>query len=71
MNISEIALELVNHFDKSQSKTAKALKVSQPTVSGWVRGEHGMSAAVALRAEIITGGKFKAVCLCPDLNVAA
>lgn len=57
---------LVSHFD-TQVKTAELLKVDQATVSGWVRGKHGMSPAVALRAEKLTEGKFTAVQLCPSV----
>ncbi|UTA78991.1 helix-turn-helix domain-containing protein [Halomonas sp. XH26] len=57
---------LVDHF-KTQTKAAEALGVDQTTVSGWVRGKHGMSPAVALRAEKITEGKFKAAELCPSV----
>ncbi|MBT2773820.1 helix-turn-helix domain-containing protein [Halomonas sp. ISL-60] len=57
---------LVNHFE-TQTKAAVALGVDQTTVSGWVRGKHGMSPAVALRAEKITGGQFKAADLCPSV----
>ncbi|GAA0586458.1 Cro/CI family transcriptional regulator [Halomonas salifodinae] len=56
--------KLVEHFD-TQTNAAAALGVDQTTVSGWVRGKHGMSPAVALRAERLTEGKFKASELCP------
>tara|TARA_R110000851_G_scaffold97963_2_gene212171 strand:- start:57529 stop:57744 length:216 start_codon:yes stop_codon:yes gene_type:complete len=61
---------LVNHFG-GQVKTAEKLKVSQATVSGWVTGQHGMSAFTALRAEAATSGEFKAFDLCPDLATAS
>ena len=57
---------LVEHFG-TQKKAAKAIGVEQGTVSGWVRQKHGMSPIAALRAEEVTGGKFSAVALCPDL----
>ena len=57
---------LVEHFG-TQKKAALALGVEQGTVSGWVRQKHGMSPIAALRAEEVTGGKFSAVALCPDL----
>lgn len=60
---------LVDHFG-TQTKTAERLGVDQGTVSGWVRGKHGMSAVTALRAEAETDGAFKAVDLCPDLRRA-
>lgn len=58
--------KLVEHFG-SQSATAAALKVKQSSVSGWVRGLHGCSAEVALRAEIETAGKIRARDLRPSL----
>src|SRR5690554_3493532 len=64
MNIYE---RLVKHF-KGQMKTASALGVEQGTVSGWVRGKHGMSPLTALRAEQLTAGQFKATDLCPSLR---
>ena len=67
MNIYQ---KLVEHFG-TQQKVAEALRLDQGTVSGWVRGKHGMSAVSALKAEAITEGKFKAVELCPDLLRAA
>ncbi|MFI8748873.1 YdaS family helix-turn-helix protein [Vreelandella lionensis] len=56
-------------FFGNQIKTAELLKVDQATVSGWVRGKHGMSPAVALRAEKLTEGKFTAAQLCPSVFV--
>ncbi|KJZ10433.1 regulatory protein [Halomonas sp. S2151] len=56
--------QLVDHFG-TQTKAAEALGVDQTTISGWVRGKHGMSPAVALRAEKLTSRKFKAADLCP------
>ena len=67
MNIYQ---KLVEHFG-TQQKVAEALRLDQGTVSGWVRGKHGMGAGSALKAEAITEGKFKAVELCPDLLRAA
>ena len=67
MNIYQ---KLVEHFG-TQQKVAEALRLDQGTVSGWVRGKHGMSPVSALKAEAITEGKFKAVELCPDLLRAA
>ncbi|WP_342446948.1 transcriptional regulator [Cobetia amphilecti] len=58
---------LVDHFG-TQAKAADALGVYQGTVSGWVRGKHGMSPVLALRAERLTLGKFKAEKLCPPLD---
>jgi DNA-binding transcriptional regulator YdaS (Cro superfamily) len=58
--------KLIDHFG-SQQATATALGVKQGTVSGWVRGIHGVSADVALRAEIATAGKVKSFELRPSL----
>jgi DNA-binding transcriptional regulator YdaS (Cro superfamily) len=60
---------LIDHFD-GQTSTGKALGVSQPTVYGWLAGKHGMSPVVALRAQSVTKGKFRAVDLCPALAAA-
>lgn len=61
--------KLVEHFG-SQSATAAALDVKQGSVSGWVRGIHGCSAEVALRAERLTNGEIRAVELRPSLSSA-
>ena len=57
---------LVSHFG-GQHKTAEALGCSQPGVWKWVRGKANMSAPLALKAERLTSGKFKATELCPAL----
>ncbi|MDT8894215.1 hypothetical protein RSO41_06065 [Halomonas sp. I1] len=41
--------------------------MNQGAVSNWVRGKHGMSPVVAMRAESLTGGAFKAAELCPQV----
>lgn len=66
MNQTCIFQGLVSHFG-TQIKAAASLQVDQATVSGWVRGKHGMSPAVALRAEQLTRGKFTAAQLCPSV----
>ncbi len=58
--------QLVEFFG-GQTATGSALEVNQSTVSNWVRGKHGMSPVVALRAERVTGGKFTAAQLCPEV----
>jgi len=58
---------LVEHFG-GQVATAKALKVSQANISGYVSGRWNMSEVVAMRAEQATEGKFKAIDLCPSLK---
>ncbi|EXF95774.1 regulatory protein [Pseudomonas fluorescens HK44] len=62
--------KLVDHFG-SQMATAAALGVKQGTVSGWVRGLHGCTAEVAMRAEIATAGAIKARDLRPSIPVLA
>jgi DNA-binding transcriptional regulator YdaS (Cro superfamily) len=66
MKPKSIIQQLIEHFG-GQVKTAVTLGVKQPTVSGWLRCDHGMSAVTALKAEKLTGGQFKAVDLCPKL----
>jgi len=66
MNQTSTFQSLVGFFG-TQIKTAELLKVDQATVSGWVRGKHGMSPAVALRAEKLTNGSFTAAQLCPSV----
>jgi transcriptional repressor of cell division inhibition gene dicB len=62
--------DLVAHYG-GQRLAATALGVSQPTVSAWLNGGHGISARKALAIEIKTGGLFKAVELCPYLDPAS
>lgn len=62
--------KLVDFFG-SQNATAAALGVKQGTVSGWVRGLHGCTAEVAMRAEIATSGAIKARDLRPSIPVLA
>lgn len=59
--------EVVAHFG-SQTLTAKALDVEQPSVNAWLKGKTKMSEKTALRAEFATNGEFKAVELCPSLK---
>lgn len=59
--------EVVSHFG-SQSSTAKALGVSQPSVFSWVQGLAKMSEKVAIRTQKVTEGKFKASDLCSSLK---
>lgn len=59
--------KLVDHFG-DQVKTAKALGVSQSAVSQWLSGSSRMSALVAVRAESVTDGAFKAGDLCPAIS---
>jgi DNA-binding transcriptional regulator YdaS (Cro superfamily) len=63
-SMKTIFKDLVAYFG-TQEVTADRLKVDQSTVSGWVRGKHGMSPVIAKRAEDLTGGTFKKEDLCP------
>jgi DNA-binding transcriptional regulator YdaS (Cro superfamily) len=64
--MSSIFSDLVSFFG-GQVATAKALGVTQGTVSGWIRGVHGCSADIAFLAQVKTGGHFKADQLRPSL----
>lgn len=63
--MDNVFTQLVAHFG-GQESTAEALGVKQATVSGWVRGAHGMSPGIAVRAERATGGAFSRRDLCPN-----
>ncbi|HGY9636479.1 TPA: transcriptional regulator [Pseudomonas putida] len=56
--------KLIQHFG-TQSLTAKALGVSQATVSYWLSGSVKISAEKAFLAELATGGAVSAASLCP------
>ncbi|HDS1765744.1 TPA: helix-turn-helix domain-containing protein [Pseudomonas putida] len=56
--------KLINHFG-TQASTAKALGVSQATVSYWLSGAAKISAEKAFLAELATGGAVSAASLCP------
>jgi DNA-binding transcriptional regulator YdaS (Cro superfamily) len=64
---TNIYKSLVEHFG-GQVKAAKALKLTQPNMSALINGRWGMSPIVAIRAERVTNGEFKAVDLCPSLR---
>ncbi|EIU3398344.1 helix-turn-helix domain-containing protein [Pseudomonas aeruginosa] len=55
--------KLVSHFG-DQTKTAKALGVSQAAVSYWLAGIYVMRADLAFKAEELTGGAVTAKELC-------
>ncbi|MEM8499919.1 MAG: YdaS family helix-turn-helix protein [Pseudomonadota bacterium] len=59
--------KLIQHLG-GQLAAAEKLGVSQPTVSAWENGAHGMSAITALKAAAITNNAFVADELCPDLK---
>ncbi|MFW2149556.1 hypothetical protein ACK2M2_15780 [Acinetobacter sp. TY1] len=55
-------------FLGGQIPTAEKLEVSQSNISGYVSGRWNMSVDVAVRAEKVTNGEFKAIDLCPSLR---
>ncbi|MCU7696205.1 helix-turn-helix domain-containing protein [Acinetobacter sp. AYS6] len=69
MNIDNISIyiQLVSFFG-SQTKTAQALSIKQPSVNAWLTGKSQMSEKIALRAECVSNGRFKAYQLCPTLK---
>ncbi|WP_080952131.1 Cro/CI family transcriptional regulator [Pseudomonas putida] len=64
--MNEIFNDLVKFFG-GQVATARALGVTQGTVSGWVRGIHGCSADMALIIQAKTHGRFTASSIRPSL----
>ncbi|WP_151765326.1 YdaS family helix-turn-helix protein [Acinetobacter soli] len=60
MNIELIELykKVVEHFG-SQTLTAQALDIEQPSVWAWVNGKARMSSEVALIVQEKANGKFK------------
>lgn len=67
-------MQLVDRYQKlvdffgSQILTASSLGVTQPSVNAWLVGKTKMSPKVAITAEKVTKGEFKAVDLCPELK---
>ena len=66
-NLQALYDEVIDHFG-GQQQTANALDVKQPSVNGWKKGKTKMKPAIAARVQEITGGKFKAIDLCPELK---
>lgn len=62
--MSESISALISHFG-SQTATAKALGVSQPTVSYWLSGYQKISPEKALLAQVKSKGEISATDLCP------
>lgn len=60
-------VERLVDFFGGQTKTGKALGVSQAAVSYWLSGANALSARMAFKAETLTGGKVAAWELCPDI----
>lgn len=57
---------LIKHFG-TQASTAKALGVSQATISYWLSGAQKISPEKAFLAELMTGGAIRASSLCTFL----
>lgn len=55
------------YFGFRQTKMAKACGVAQATVSAWLSGKHGISAASAVRIEKATNGSITRYELCPEV----
>lgn len=68
MNPSSVMQQVIEHFGGTQKAAADAIGVAQPTVHAWVSGAKGVSALKAMKIEKLSGGKFKAESLCPDLK---
>ncbi|WP_109847037.1 transcriptional regulator [Acinetobacter baumannii] len=66
-NLIAIYEKLVE-FLGGQTKTAEVLLIKQPSVNAWLKGKNLMSEKIALRAERVTNGYFKAHQLCPSLQ---
>lgn len=58
--------QVMEHYG-TQQKMADAIGCSQTLVWRWLNGKATMPTHFALKVEKITGGKFKAVDLCPRL----
>lgn len=60
--------EKLVEFLGGQTETAKVLLIKQPSVNAWLKGKNLMSEVVAMRAQRVTKGRFKAKELCPSLE---
>lgn len=67
IELTDLYKKVVDHFG-SQTLTAKALGLEQPSVNAWLKGKTKMSINSALIAERKTMGKFRAVDLSPDFK---
>lgn len=67
IELKDLYKKVVDHFG-SQTLTAKALGLEQPSVNAWLKGKTKMSINSALIAERKTMGKFKAIDLSPDFK---
>jgi DNA-binding transcriptional regulator YdaS (Cro superfamily) len=68
MDPKEIIKVLCNEAG-GQTKLAKLLNVSQPTVNGWLNGA-GIGAESAIAIEGLTNGRFRCEQIRPDINWA-
>lgn len=66
MNYTNAYKQLAERYGTQQA-LANALNCSQPLVWKWLNGKATMSAHLAIKAEKLTQGKFKAYELCPKL----
>ncbi|MEO4108231.1 YdaS family helix-turn-helix protein [Acinetobacter pittii] len=66
-NLISIYEKLVE-FLGGQTKAAEVLLIKQPSVNAWLKGKNLMSEVVAMRAQRVTKGRFKAKELCPALK---
>lgn len=68
--VDKLFFAIFKHFGKSQTDTADALGCSQSYVWGCLRKTHKntLPPLIAMRAEVVTGGKFQCEDLCPDIK---
>lgn len=64
--MNEYVSRLIEYFG-GQDSLAKALNLSQSAVSQWLNQKTNMRELHARKIEKLTGGKFRAVDLCPAL----
>lgn len=69
-DLPKTPIQKLVEFFGDQTKTAKALGVSQATVSYWLAGIHTMTAKPAFKAEELTGGLVTARELCAQGRAA-
>ena len=68
--VDRLFADLVDHFDENQTQTGNAIGWSQSTV--WAHltrsGKKTIAPMVALRADMVTNGKFSCEELCPEIG---
>ena len=67
METNQTAIERAVAILGGRTETKEAIGVSQPTVSNWLRGVHGVAAAHAIRIERATNGAVTRYELRPDV----